>query len=212
MQRQLRISGSPAALAAAIRSADPTTSRALIRRHQGQVGNATVSRLLAAEERGPGQAALPVQRWAVTVPPGTADCNVVVSWMNRHSPYSGRSGWALTSPTFGWGGDYSYSGSGDSVTVSMLHPDRQPEHDRRHAELGADRFRDEAGLDRTTLPSAPRATHFSSGAEHGPRILRRPRMRAGPRPRRRRPLRSPASRGRPVSTSRRRGLPQEPGR
>jgi hypothetical protein len=120
---QLRISGPPAAVAAAIRSADPATRGQLIGQLQGQVGNATVSRLLALDhERGLGREAVPVQRWAVTLPPATADCMVVVNWMNRHSPYSGLSGWALTSPTFGWGGDFSYSGSGKSLTVSMVNP------------------------------------------------------------------------------------------
>ena len=120
---QLRIAGPPAAVAAAIRSADPATRGQLIGQLQGQVGNATVSRLLAPDhEAEVARADMPVQRWAVTLPRATADCMVVVDWLNRHSPYSGRSGWALTSPTFGWGGDYSYSGSGEALTVSMVRP------------------------------------------------------------------------------------------
>jgi hypothetical protein len=58
----------------------------------------------------------------VALPAGSADCSVVVDWMNAHSPYRARSGWALTSPTFGWGGDFSFNGSGDSLTVSLSNP------------------------------------------------------------------------------------------
>jgi hypothetical protein len=119
---QVRLAGPPAAVAAAIRSADPAIRGQLIGQLQRQVGNGSVSRLLA-RGRGPevpGQ--MPVQRWAVTLPAATADCTVVVNWMNQHSPYRARSGWALTSPTFGWGGDFKYDGSGASMTVSIANP------------------------------------------------------------------------------------------
>jgi len=120
---QVRFSGPPAAVAAAIRSADAATRGQLIGQLQGHVGNATVSRLLAFDhESGRGLDAVPVQRWAVTLSPATADCMVVVNWLNLNSPYRGKSGWALTSPTFGWGGDFKYSGSGDSLTVSLVNP------------------------------------------------------------------------------------------
>ena len=120
---QLRIQGRPAAVAAAIQSADPASRGRLIGQLQRQVGNAAVGALLArastASENGD---QFPVQRWAVTLPPATADCSVVVEWMNAHSPYRTRSGWALTSPTFGWGGDFSYSGAGNSLTVGITNP------------------------------------------------------------------------------------------
>jgi predicted secreted Zn-dependent protease len=119
---QLRLGGPPAAVAAAIQSADPAIRGQLIRQLQRQVGNGSVSRLLARTRApgAPGQTQ--IQRWAVTLPAATADCMVVVNWLDRHSPYSGKSGWALTSPTFGWGGDFDYSGSGKSLTVSVVHP------------------------------------------------------------------------------------------
>jgi predicted secreted Zn-dependent protease len=119
---QLRIQGRPAAVAAAIQSADPASRGRLIGQLQRQVGNVAVGALLARTSPAAGRESLPVQRWAVTVPAATADCSVVVDWMNAHSPYRTRSGWALTSPTFGWGGDLNYSGSGDSLTVSITNP------------------------------------------------------------------------------------------
>lgn len=120
---QLRIAGQPAAVAAAIRSADPATQGRLIGQLQRQVGNETVGRLLAprkGSESGP--AGLPVQRWPVALPAGTTDCEVVVNWINRNSPYRRSSGWAQTHPVFGWGGDLVYSGSGASLTVSLANP------------------------------------------------------------------------------------------
>ena len=120
---QLRIQGRPAAVAAAIQSADPATRGRLVGQLQRQVGNVAVGALLArSNPAATGGAGLPVQRWAVTLPAATADCSVVVDWMNAHSPYRTRSGWALTSPTFGWGGDFSFSGSGNSLTVSIANP------------------------------------------------------------------------------------------
>ena len=120
---QLRIAGRPAAVAAAIRSADPATQGRLIGQLQRQVGNETVGRLLApAQGSAPGPAGLPVQRWAVALPPATADCAVVVNWINRNSPYRRSSGWAQTHPVFGWGGDFVYNGGSGSLTVSLANP------------------------------------------------------------------------------------------
>ena len=120
---ELRIAGRPAAVAAAIHSADPATQGRLIGQLQRQVGNETVGQLLALG-RAPGtaQAGLSVQRWPVSVAAGTSDCAVVVNWISAHSPYRQSSGWAQTRPTFGWGGDFAYSGSGDSLTVSISNP------------------------------------------------------------------------------------------
>src|SRR5664279_6548357 len=120
---ELRIAGQPAAVAAAIRSADPATQGRLIGQLQHQVGNDTVGRLLAlGAAPGPSRAVPSVQRWPVSVPAGTSDCAVVVNWISAHSPYRQSSGWAQTRPTFGWGGDFAYSGSGDSLTVGISNP------------------------------------------------------------------------------------------
>jgi predicted secreted Zn-dependent protease len=120
---QLRIQGRPGAVAAAIQSADPASQGRLIGQLQRQVGNGAVGALLArSAPAGEGSAPLPVQRWAVTLPAASSDCSVVADWMNANSPYQTRSGWALTSPTFGWGGDFSFSGSGKSLTVSLTNP------------------------------------------------------------------------------------------
>ena len=120
---QLRIQGRPAAVAAVIQSADPASRGRLIGQLQRQAGNVAVGALLARPTAAGGAGdPLPVQRWAVTVPAATADCSVVVDWMNAHSPYRARSGWALTSPTFNWGGDFNFSGSGKSLTVSLTNP------------------------------------------------------------------------------------------
>ena len=120
---RLRIQGRPAAVAAAIQSADPASRGRLIGQLQRQVGNVAVGALLArSAPTGEGGTPLPVQRWAVTLPAASADCSVVADWMNANSPYQARSGWALTSPTFGWGGDFNFSGSGKSLTVSLTNP------------------------------------------------------------------------------------------
>jgi predicted secreted Zn-dependent protease len=120
---ELRIAGQPAAVAAAIRSADPATQGRLIGQLQRQVGNETVGQLLAlGRTSATAQAGPAVQRWPVSVPAGTSDCAVVVNWISAHSPYRQSSGWAQTRPTFGWGGDFTYSGSGDSLTVGISNP------------------------------------------------------------------------------------------
>ena len=119
---QLRVQGRPVAVAAAIHSADPASRGRLIGQLQRQVGNVAVGALLARSSSATGREPVPVQRWAVTVPAATADCSVVVDWMNAHSPYRSRSGWALTSPTFCWGGDFNFSGSGNALTVSLTNP------------------------------------------------------------------------------------------
>ena len=113
---EVQLRGRPEAVAGAIRSAEPASRGRMIGQLQAQLGNRTVARLLAPAA-GPA-----VQRWAVTLPAGTADCNVVATWMSAHSPYGALSGWALTQPTFGWSGDYAYNGSGKSLTVSLVNP------------------------------------------------------------------------------------------
>lgn len=120
---QLRIAGRATAVAAAIRSADPATRGRLIGQLQRQVGNEAVGRLLATPDVSTSSpAGLPVQRWSVGLPAGTTDCAVVVNWINANSPYRQSSGWARTRPSFGWGGDFVYAGSGDSLTLSLANP------------------------------------------------------------------------------------------
>jgi predicted secreted Zn-dependent protease len=85
---------------------------AVQRRH----GNAALQRLLA-----PGTA-MPVQRWAVGLPVGTTDCDTVITYMNKNSPYRADSGWARTRPSFSWGGDSSYREAGGVITASVANP------------------------------------------------------------------------------------------
>ena len=121
---ELQVRGRPEAVAGAIKAAEPASQGRMIGQLQAQLGNRTVARLLAAVDRpaGPAGPAPAVQRWAVTLPPATADCNVVATWMSAHSPYRTLSGWAITQPTFGWSGDFIYGGSGKSQTVSLANP------------------------------------------------------------------------------------------
>ena len=94
---------------------DAATRERLIASLQRLHGNAAVQRLLA----GPG---LAIQRWAVTLPRGTTDCNVVVNWMNSHSPHRLSSGWAKTNAQFSWGGDPNFSVADGVVTATVANP------------------------------------------------------------------------------------------
>src|SRR5512132_1277280 len=79
----LRIIARPPDIAEILRSADEATRAGMVGDLQRRFGNAVVSRFLdpALDSRPH------VQRYAVGLPVGTADCMVVVNWLNRHSPY-----------------------------------------------------------------------------------------------------------------------------
>ena len=96
--------------------ADAATRERLADAVQRRHGNAALQRIVA-----PGPA-VPVQRWAVTLPRGTTDCEAVVSYMNANSPYRANSGWARTDVSFAWGGDPSYSESGGVITATVANP------------------------------------------------------------------------------------------
>jgi predicted secreted Zn-dependent protease len=96
--------------------ADAGTRERLADAVQRRHGNAALQRLLA-----PG-AALPVQRWAVTLPRGTTDCDTVVNYMNKSSPYRADSGWARTNVSFSWGGDPSFSEASGVITATVANP------------------------------------------------------------------------------------------
>ena len=105
----------PATIGTLLAGSDGATRERLIASLQRIHGNAAVQRLLA----GPG---LAVQRWAVTLPRGTTDCNVVVNWMNSHSPHRASSGWAKTNVRFSWGGDPSFTESEGVITATVANP------------------------------------------------------------------------------------------
>jgi predicted secreted Zn-dependent protease len=106
----------PATIGALIADADGGTRERLMGALQQRHGNAAVQRLLAPAS------ALPVQRWAVTLPPGTTDCARVVSYMNANSPYRADSGWARTNARFNWGGDPAYTTSDGVTTATVTSP------------------------------------------------------------------------------------------
>ncbi|HEY6058491.1 MAG TPA: DUF922 domain-containing protein, partial [Candidatus Limnocylindrales bacterium] len=114
----IRVAAGPADLSALLRTADGHTRARLVGDLQRRFGNAVVSRLLdPVDDPRPA-----IQRYAVNVPTGTTDCAVVVNWLNAHSPYIRDSGWAKTSVSFGWSGDYSYSGTAPDITVTISNP------------------------------------------------------------------------------------------
>ena len=106
----------PATIGALIADADGGTRERLMGALQQRHGNAAVQRLLAPAS------ALPVQRWAVTLAPGTTDCARVVSYMNANSPYRADSGWARTNARFNWGGDPAYTTSDGVTTATVTSP------------------------------------------------------------------------------------------
>jgi len=110
------IAANPATLRTLMAGADAGTRVRLADAVQRRHGNTALQRLLAP------RAALPVQRWAVRLPPGTSDCDTVVTYMNTNSPYRANSGWARTRPTFGWGGDPSFSTSNGVTTATVVNP------------------------------------------------------------------------------------------
>jgi hypothetical protein len=110
------VATNPATLRTLMAGADAGTRQRLADVVQRRHGNAALQRLLA-----PGSA-LPVQRWAVTLPRGTADCDRVVGYMNANSPYRADSGWARTNVSFGWGGDPSFSEADGVITATVSNP------------------------------------------------------------------------------------------
>jgi len=112
----LDVALNPATIGTLMSGADAGTRERLMGVLQERHGNAAVQRLLA-----PG-AALPVQRWAVTLPAATTDCARVVSYMNSSSPYRADSGWARTNARFSWGGDPAYTTTDGVTTATVTNP------------------------------------------------------------------------------------------
>jgi predicted secreted Zn-dependent protease len=106
----------PATVGALLADADAGSRERLVGILQARHGNAAVQRLLA-----PG-GALPVQRWAVTLAAGTADCVRVVAHMDANSPYRATTGWARTNARFNWGGDPAYTTANGVTTATVASP------------------------------------------------------------------------------------------
>jgi len=118
-------SASPAGLDAAaartvLDTADAGTRQRLAASLQRQCGNAALQRLLAP---GATAAALPaIQRWAVGLSAGEANCLTVASYVNQHTPYQntgGAPGWARTKATFDWSGTPVFATSGSTTTATV---------------------------------------------------------------------------------------------
>jgi predicted secreted Zn-dependent protease len=116
---------SPAGLGAAaarlvLDTADAGTRQRLAASLQRQCGNAAVQRLLAP---GAPPGALPaIQRWAVGLSAGEANCLTVASYVNKHTPYQntgGAPGWARTHATFDWSGTPVFATSGGTTTATV---------------------------------------------------------------------------------------------
>lgn len=103
----------PATIGVLIADANRGTRERLMRTLQQRHGNAAVQRLLTPAP------ALPVQRWAVSLPPGTTDCARVVSYLDANSPHRATSGWARTRARFSWGGDPSYTEDDGTITATV---------------------------------------------------------------------------------------------
>jgi predicted secreted Zn-dependent protease len=110
------VAANPASLRVLMAGADAGTRERLADAVQRRHGNAALQRLLSPA------GGLPVQRWAVTLPPGTTDCDVVVTYMNTKSPYRADSGWARTNVSFTWGGGASYSEANGVITATVANP------------------------------------------------------------------------------------------
>jgi hypothetical protein len=110
------VAANPATLRAVMAGADAGTRVRLADAVQRRHGNAALQRLLAPVT------ALPVQRWAVRLPRGAADCARVVDYMNANSPYRADSGWARTNASFSWGGDPSVSVADGVITATIVNP------------------------------------------------------------------------------------------
>lgn len=109
------IAANPATIQTLMRDADAGTRERLATALQQRHGNAAVQRLLAPE-------GLPVQRWTVGLPPATADCGQVVSYLDATSPHRASSGWAKTSVRFSWGGSPAYTEADGAITATVSGP------------------------------------------------------------------------------------------
>ena len=112
----LDVAENPATLRALMSAADAGTRERLAAAVQRRHGNAALQRLVDPA------AAITVQRWAVTLPRATSDCERVVGYMNANSPYRADSGWARTNASFSWGGDPSFSSTGGVITATVANP------------------------------------------------------------------------------------------
>lgn len=110
------IAANPATIGTLMRGADAGTRERLASAVQRRHGNAALQRLLGPTN------ALPLQRWAVDLPPATSDCNTVVKYLDKNSPYRANSGWARTSPSFSWGGEPSFSEANGVITAIVANP------------------------------------------------------------------------------------------
>ena len=124
----------PATIGTLLAGSDGATRERLIATLQRIHGNAAVQRLLA----GPRPA---VQRWAVTLPRGTTDCNVVVNWMNTQQPVPDheRLGEDQRALLVGRGSGLQRVRGRDHR--DRRQPDRDQDRERRHADVGPDRSR-----------------------------------------------------------------------
>ena len=110
------VATNPATLRTLMSGADAGTRERLAAAVQRRHGNAALQRLIDPAP------AIPVQRWAVTLPRATTDCERVVSYMNANSPYRANSGWARTNVSFSWGGNPSFSSAGGVITATVANP------------------------------------------------------------------------------------------
>jgi hypothetical protein len=109
------VAANPATIGALMRDADGGTRERLASSLQRRHGNEAVQRLIDP-------AGLPLQRWAVRLPPATTDCAQVVGYLNANSPHRATSGWAKTSVRFNWGGTPAYTESDGVITATVANP------------------------------------------------------------------------------------------
>jgi predicted secreted Zn-dependent protease len=108
------VAANPATIGTLMRNADAGTRERLATSLQRRHGNAAVQRLL--------EAGMPLQRWAVNLPPATTDCARVVAHLDATSPHRATSGWAKTSVRFNWGGDPAFTESDGVITATVANP------------------------------------------------------------------------------------------
>ena len=88
---------------------------------QQRYGNAAVQRLVAS------RAPLPVQRWAVGLAAGEANCVKVADYINLNTPYKDSAnpkapGWARTKADFAWTATPVYGTKGKATTATVTSP------------------------------------------------------------------------------------------
>jgi len=107
---------------AALLTADAGSRQRLAASLQRQVGNAALQRLLAPGSGAASSAQPAIQRWAVGIKAGEANCLTVADYVNAHTPYKnspGGPGWARTKADFAWSGTPVYSTSGTATTATV---------------------------------------------------------------------------------------------